>query len=148
MVVSGYTPRSGIAGSYGNSTPVLLLGESHGHRSLVGCSPWGRSESHMTEQLHFHFSLMHRRRKCNPLQYSCLENPRDRGACWVAICGVAQSRTRLTWPSSSSMVTLFLFFKGASMPLSIQAVPIYTPSNSIEGFVFLHTLWSKPDEKR
>ena len=31
----------------------------------------------------------------NPLQYSCLENPRDRGAWWAAICGVAQSRTRL-----------------------------------------------------
>ena len=31
----------------------------------------------------------------NPLQYSCLENPRDRGAWWAAICGVAQSWTRL-----------------------------------------------------
>ena len=38
----------------------------------------------------------------NPLQYSCLENPRDRGACWTAIYGVAQSWTRLTWLSSSS----------------------------------------------
>ena len=38
-------------------TPVLLPGESHGWRSLVGCSPWGRYESDMTEQLHFHFSL-------------------------------------------------------------------------------------------
>ena len=37
-----------------------------------------------------------------PLQYSCLENPRDRGACWAAIYGVAQSRTRLMWLSSSS----------------------------------------------
>ena len=33
--------------------------------------------------------------KCNPLQYSCLENPRDRGAWWAAICGVTQRRTRL-----------------------------------------------------
>ena len=33
------------------------------------------------------------------------------------------------------------------MPFSIQAVPIYSPTNSIEGFIFLHTLWSKPDEK-
>ena len=41
----------------------------------------------------------------NPLQYSCLENPRDRGACWAAVYGVAQSRTRLTRLSSSS--TLF-----------------------------------------
>ena len=52
-----------------------------GWRSLVGCSPWGRKESDTTEWLHFHFSL-----SCigegngNPLQCSCLENPRDRGA--------------------------------------------------------------------
>ena len=38
----------------------------------------------------------------NPLQYSCLENPRDGGAWWAAIYGVAQSRTRLKWLSSSS----------------------------------------------
>ena len=36
-------------------TPVLLPGESHGGRSLVGYSPWGRKESDMTERLHFHF---------------------------------------------------------------------------------------------
>ena len=39
-------------------TPVLLPGKSHGWRSLVGCSPWGRSEWDMTERLHFHFSLL------------------------------------------------------------------------------------------
>ena len=38
----------------------------------------------------------------NPLQYSCLENPRDRGAWWAAIYGVSQSRTRLKWLNSSS----------------------------------------------
>ena len=38
----------------------------------------------------------------NPLQYSCLENPRDRGACWAAVYGVAQSWTRLKRLSSSS----------------------------------------------
>ena len=59
-------------------TPVLLPGKSHGQRSLVGCSPWSRQESDMTERLHFHFLL-----SCigegngNPLQCSCLENPRD-----------------------------------------------------------------------
>ena len=37
-----------------------------------------------------------------PLQYSCLENPRDGGACWTAVSGVAQSRTQLKRPSSSS----------------------------------------------
>ena len=36
-------------------TPVLLPGKSHGRRSLVGCSPWGREESDTTERLHFHF---------------------------------------------------------------------------------------------
>ena len=75
-------------------TPVLLPGKSHGLGSLVGCSPWGREELDMTERLRFHFSL-----SCigegygNPLQCFCLENPRDGGAWWAAICGVAQSWT-------------------------------------------------------
>ena len=77
-------------------TPALLPGKSHGWRSLVGCSPWGREELDTTERLHFHFSL-----SCigegngNPLQCSCLENPRDGGAWWAAVYGIAQSRTRL-----------------------------------------------------
>ena len=77
-------------------TPVLLPGEAHGRRSQVGCSPWGRSESDRTERLHFHFSP-----SCigegngNLLQYSCLENPRDRGAWWAAVYGVTQSWTQL-----------------------------------------------------
>ena len=84
-------------------TPVLLPGESHGWRSLVGCSPWGHQESDTTEWLHVHSSL-----SCigegngNPLQCSCLENPRDRGAWWATVYGVAQSRTRLKRLSSSS----------------------------------------------
>jgi len=84
-------------------TPVLLPGKSHGQRSLVGCSPWDREESDTTERVHFHFSL-----SCigegngNPLQCSCLENPRDRGAWWAAVYGVAQSQTRLKRLSSSS----------------------------------------------
>ena len=87
----------------GHPTPVLLPGKAHGWRSLVGCSPWGREESDATKRLHFHFSL-----SCtgegngNPLQCSCLENPRDRGAWWAAIYGVAQSQTRLKQLSSSS----------------------------------------------
>ena len=90
-------------------TPVLLPGESHGPRSLVGCSPWGREESDMTERLHFHFPL-----SCigegngNPLQCSCLENPRDRGAWWAAVYGVAQSWTWLKrFSSSSTMIWPF-----------------------------------------
>ena len=58
-------------------TPVLLPGKSHGRRSLVGCSPPGHEESETTERLHFHFSLSFTgERNGNPLQYSCLENPR------------------------------------------------------------------------
>ena len=76
---------------------VLLPGKSHGWRSLVGCSPWGRYESDATERLHFHFSLSRNGEgNGNPLQCSCLENPRDGGAWWAAVYGVAQSRTRLT----------------------------------------------------
>ena len=76
-------------------TPVLLPRKSHGWRSLVGCSP-----------CHFHFSL-----SCtgegngNPLQCSCLENPRDGGAWPAAVYGVAKSRTRLKLLSSSSIVS-------------------------------------------
>ena len=78
-------------------TAVLSPGNSHGRRSLVGCSPWGRQESDTTERLHFHFSF-----SCigegngSPLQCSCLENPRDGGAWCAAVCGVAQSRTWLS----------------------------------------------------
>ena len=84
-------------------TPVLLPGKSHGQRSLIGCSPRGCEESDTTERLPFHFSL-----SCigegngNPLQCSCLESPRDGGAWWAALYGVAQSRTQLKWLSSSS----------------------------------------------
>ena len=84
-------------------TPVLLPGKSHGRRSLVGCSPWGHEESDTTERLHFHFSLSCiGERNGNPLQCSCLENPKDGGAWWAAVYGVAQSRTRLKRLSSSS----------------------------------------------
>ena len=86
-------------------TPVLLPEKSHGWRSLVGCSPWGRYESDTTEWLHFYFSL-----SCtgegngNPLQCSCLENPRDERGWWATVYGVAQSRTQLKRLSSSSSI--------------------------------------------
>ena len=92
-------------------TPVLLPGKSHGQRSLVGCSPWGCEESDMIERLHFHFSL-----SCigegngNPLQCSCLGNPRDGGAWWAAVYGVTQSRTRLKRLSSSSICSKCLVY--------------------------------------
>ena len=86
-------------------TPVLLPGKSHGWRSLVGCSPWGHKDSDTTERLHFHFSLL-----CigegndNPLQCSCLENPRDVGAWLAAVYGVAQSRIQLKWLTSKLQI--------------------------------------------
>ena len=87
-------------------TPVLLPGKSHGWSSLVGCSPWGRKESDTTERLPFHFSLSWiGEGNGNPLQCSCLENPRDGGAWWAAVCGVAWSQTRLK-RLSSSMITI------------------------------------------
>ena len=60
----------------------------------MGYSPWGLEESDVTECLHFHVSF-----SCigegngNPLQCSCLEYPRDRGAWWAAVYVVTQSRT-------------------------------------------------------
>jgi len=65
---------------------------------------------------------MHWRRKCSPLQCSCLENPRDGGAWWAAACGVTQSRTRLKWFSSRSRL------------FSIVAALVYLPSNKAHRF--------------
>ena len=118
-----------IAGWY--ERYVLLPGKSHGRRSLVGCSPRGHQESDTTEQLHFDFSL-----SCtgegngNPLQYSCLENPKDGTAWWAAVYEVAQSQTRLKRLSSSSMKgaysvfkeTVKLFFKMALLFTFLPAV--------------------------
>ena len=98
-----------------------MPGKSHGRRSLVGCSPWGRSESDTTERLHFHFSL-----SCigegngNPLQYSCLENPRDRGAWWAAVYGVAQSWTQLKRLSSSSSSRVSMCLTDQNLSTSIH----------------------------
>ena len=87
-----------------------------------------------SERLHFHFSL-----SCigegngNPLQCSCLENPRDGGAWWAAVYGVKQNRTRLKW-LSSSMVALVLVFKGTSILFSIVPLPIY-----IHTYIYIYT---------
>ena len=94
-----------------------LAGESHGWRSLVGCSPWGHYELDVTEQLHFHFSLSRNGEgNSNPLQCSCLKNPRDGGAWWAAVYGVAQSRTRLTTLSSSSSSSILHKWSGLPSP--------------------------------
>ena len=73
-----------------------LLCPSVSLRVVLNSCPWSCSGLDMTERLNFHFSL-----SCtgegngNPLQYSCLENPRDDGTWWAAVYGIAQSRTRL-----------------------------------------------------
>jgi len=92
----------------------------------------GSLESDMTEQLHFHFSL-----SCigegngDPLQCSCLENPRDRRAWWAAVYEVAQSRTRLKrLSSSSSRSQLGCLWKGhkdgaEAAEIRLQAVGLF-----------------------
>ena len=57
---------------------------------LVGYSPWDHKESDTAERLHFHFHALEKE-----MATHCLENPRDGGAWGAAVCGVAQSRTRL-----------------------------------------------------
>ena len=111
--------------AYNNSLLLFLLSQYLFPRNLVEKAmathpstlawkiPWmeepgrlqsmGLLESDMTEWLHFHFSLSCiREGNGNPLQYSCLENPRDGGAWWTVIYGVTQSPTRLKRLSSSS----------------------------------------------
>ena len=91
-------------------TPVLWPGKSHGRRSLVGYSPWGRKKSDTTERLPFHFSLSYiGEGNGNPLQCSCLENPRDRGAWWAAVYGIAQSRTRLKHTEAAAAYCIGVF---------------------------------------
>ena len=119
-------------------TPVLLPGKSHGRRSLVGCSPWGREESDTTERLHFHFSL-----SCigegtgNPLQCFCLENPRDGGAWWAAVYGVAQSRTRLKRLSNSKTLQGLLISLTVKASLFLEAAK-HTLTSGLCTCSFLH----------
>ena len=76
----------------------------------------------MTERLHFHFSL-----SCigegngNPLQCSCLENPRDWGAWWAAIYGVAQSQTRLKWLSWAELVRYSCLLSAGFLSLKVYS---------------------------
>ena len=117
------------AKSFWNASKVAFVVEAEGSMGVCfkiivlyclenlmeGCSPWGHWGSDTTERLHFHFSL-----SCigegngNPLQCSCLENPRDGRAWWAAVYGVAQSQTRLKGlNSSSSSNTLDEFNNGS-----------------------------------
>ena len=90
-----------------------------------GLQSMGLEELDMAEQLHFHFLL-----SCigegngNPLQCSCLENPRDRGASWAAVYGDTKSRTRLKRLSSSS--------SRHTSPPSCTSLPLPTPSHPLK----------------
>ena len=95
----------------------------------------------------------------NPLQCSCLENPRDRGAWWAAVDGVAQSRTRLKWLSSSSSIQLYVckcfwtvvLEKTLESPLDWKEIKLsilmeISPEYSLEGLMlklqyFSHLMW-------
>ena len=81
--------------------PALSPGKSHGLRSLMavvhGVAESRTQLSDFTFTFHFHAL---EKENGNPLQCSCLENPRDGGAWWAAIYGAAQSRTRLKRLSS------------------------------------------------
>ena len=89
----------------------------------MGCNPWSLKESDTTEQFNFHFSL-----SCigegndNPLQCSCLENPRNGRAWWAAVYGVAQSQTRLKRLSSSSRDNLVMM-SGRKLDMSNKGKP-------------------------
>ena len=109
-------------------TPVLLPGKSHGWRSLVGCSPWGRWGSDTTERLHFHFSL------------SCIGE--GNGNPLVFLPGESQGRGSLLgchlWGCTESDTTEVIYFKFfgiftislakrfCRMPLSISNVKIFS----------------------
>ena len=101
----GLIPGLGRSCGGGHGNPDFLPRESHGQRSLVSCSPWGREESDVTERLHFRFSLftcMHWRRKGQPTPVYLPGESQGWGAWWATVYGVTQSQTRLKGLSSSS----------------------------------------------
>ena len=101
----------------------------------------------MTERLHFHFSL-----SClgegngNPLQCSCLENPRDGGAWWAAIYRVSRSRTRLKQLGSSSNASLKLM-RELAPPLDLLQLPALSLSPlSVKLFLWNDAIeWDRPN---
>ena len=112
----------------------------------------GSLESDTTEWLHFHFSLSYiGEGNGNPLQCSCLENPRDGEAWWAAVYGVAESRTRLKRLSSSSSKRLFSssslsairVVSSAHLRLLIFLLAILIPacSSSSAGFLMMYSVY-------
>ena len=117
-------------------TPVLLPGKYHRWRRLVGFRLWGRTESDTTEWLPFHFSLSRiGEGNGNPLQCSCLENPRDGGALWAAIYGVAQSWTRLKRLSNIKKVLWIL--KKISKAMSDTKKTVFFVRKTLSTPIFL-----------
>jgi len=110
---------------------------------LVGCSPWGHEELDTTEQLHFHFSL-----SCigegngNPLQCSCLENPRDGGAWWAAVHGIAQSRTQLKRLSSSSSSSKRNWEQQKTQSDRLLQIVIFSPFEELQWLCLLVSIRS------
>ena len=116
-------------------TPVLLPVESHGRRSLVSCSPWGHKESDTTERLHFVFSL-----SCigegngNPLQCSCLENPRDEAAWWAAVHGV----TRVGHDWSDLAAAAATYFSGTWFKFSVLIYICFDKTMTDLGTIYVY----------
>ena len=136
---------------YGGVSPVPLPGKSPGWRSLVGCSPCGRWELDTTQWLHFHFLL-----SCigegngNPLQCSCLENPRGGIAWWVAVYGVAQSWTwwrdlaaaaAAAW--RSLMSSCWLMSPGVRSSLMFSGFGLKSPASGFQ-FYFYSSFKTSP----
>ena len=130
--ISPWTSISKFLFSLGSSQSLLEKAMATHSSTLAWKIPWteelgrlqsmGSLESDMTERLHFHFSLsLIGEGNGNPLQYSCLENPRDRGAWWAAVYELAQSWTWLKRiSSSSSHYCLNFFLFSLFSPMEIQ----------------------------
>ena len=111
-------------------TPVLLPWKSHGRRNLAGCRT-RLSDFTFT----FHFSCIGEGNG-NPLQCSCLENPRDRGAWWAAVYGVAQSSTWLKWLSSSNiLLDIKIYHKAVKMRYNTELIKVWLPAGHISDYV-------------
>ena len=115
-------------------TPVLLPGKSQGRRSLVGCSPWGRKESDITEQLHFHFSLSHiGEGNGNPLQCSCLENPREGEPGGLPSMG--SHRVGLNWSNLAAAATLGSDVPTVSLSPEKNIIQSHAPQHSFQHYL-------------
>ena len=124
------TARNGMLPNSFNEATITLVQKTNKDTKGVGeegTGSLGLVGSHTTERLPFQFSL-----SCigegngNPLQCSCLENPRDRGAWWAAVYGVAQSRTRLKWLSSSCKLLCIRWVNNKALAYSIGSYIQYS----------------------